>query len=165
MSIVVGSGVIANRFIDYQLQQNGKYLIFAGNVNDSTIKDISIIDEEEAIISAELATLRDRCFVYFSSCSILDPVVRHSPYVLHKARMEKLVQDSAKNFLIFRLPQLIALSDTSSSLVNFIVNSIINQEKFELWQNSWRNLIDIDDVHEIVGLALRREVFSNKIIH
>lgn len=165
MSIVVGSGVIANRFIDYQLQQNGKYLIFAGNVNDSTIKNISIIDEEEAIISAELATLRDRCFVYFSSCSILDPVVSHSPYVLHKARMEKLVQDSAKNFLIFRLPQIIALSDTSSSLVNFIVNSIINQEKFELWQNSWRNLIDIDDVHEIVGLVLRRELFSKKIIN
>lgn len=163
MSMVIGSGVIANRFIDYSLQS--KYLIFAGSVNDSAMMDESRIHEEESAVRNALPTHGDAIFVYFSICSISDQDVTHTPYVQHKVRMEKFVQESAKKFLIFRLPQVMGLSDAKSSLVNDLVDAISNQKPFELWQNAQKNLIDIDDVHEIVGEVLRREICLNKIIN
>ena len=99
MDMVIGNGVVANRFIDYSLQTH--YLIFAGNVNDSAILDENIIQAEEAAVRNALAKSGNATFVYFSSCSILDSEVAHTPYVQHKARMEKLIQDSSKSFLIF----------------------------------------------------------------
>jgi len=163
MGMVIGSGVIANRFIDYSLQS--KYLIFAGSVNDSAIRDEHIIQEEEIAVRSALIEFSDATFVYFSSCSIADPDVGHTPYVEHKVRMEKLIQDSAKNFLILRLPQVLGLSDAKSSLVSFLVDAIVNQKSFELWQYAQKNLIDIDDVHEIVGEILQRKIALNKIVN
>lgn len=162
MRMVIGTGLIANRFIDYELQS--KYLIFAGSVNDSAIRDEKIQSEEIKVRNA-LSEHPDTTFIYFSSCSILDPNVGHTPYVQHKVRMEKLIQDSAKKFLIFRLPQVLGFSDVKSSLINYLVDAISNQKSFELWQNAQKNLIDIDDVHEIIGEVLRRKICLNKIIN
>lgn len=163
MKLVIGSGVIANRFIDYSLQSN--YLIFAGDINDSSVTDeVSIRDEEVAIQNA-LSRQDYTTFVYFSSCSIIDSEVSHTPYVQHKARMEKLIQASAKKFVIFRLPQVLGLSDAKSSLINYLVDAIFNQKPFELWQHAEKNLIDIDDVHEIVQEILRRGICLCKIIN
>ena len=161
--MVIGNGVIANRFIDYSLQSN--YLIFAGSVNDSAIVDGITIQAEEAAILAALSESSDITFVYFSSCSIIDPDVSHTPYVQHKVRMEKLIQNKAKKFVIFRLPQVLGLSDAKSGLANYLVDAIFNQKPFELWQHAQKNLIDIDDIHEIVGEILRRELCLNKIIN
>ncbi|WP_081813277.1 glycosyltransferase [Methylobacter tundripaludum] len=163
MDMVIGEGVIANRFSDYLLQS--KYLIFAGSVNDSAIRDENTIQKEEIAVKVALSSHPDSTFVYFSSCSILDQDVAHTPYVQHKVRMEKLIQGSVKSFLIFRLPQVLGLSDAKSSLVNYLVDAISNQKPFELWENAQKNIIDIDDVHEIVGEALRRKICLNQIIN
>lgn len=163
MSMVIGNGVIANRFIDYSLQS--KYLIFAGSVNSSAIKDENIILEEEASLRNALSNHPDITFVYFSTCSALDRDLAHTPYVQHKIRMENLIQELSKNFMILRLPQLLGLSDAKSSLVNYLFDAISTQKHFELWKDSQKNIIDIDDVHEIVGEILRRKICHNKIIN
>ena len=163
MSMVIGSGVIANRFIDYSLQPN--YLIFAGNVNDSVIQDEQVIQAEEVAVKNALSKPDDAIFIYFSSCSILDSEVADTPYVQHKERMEKLIQDSEKKYMIFRLPQVLGLSDVKSSLINFLVDSIREHRPFDLWQNADKNLIDIDDVHAIVGEILKTKNYLNKVIN
>jgi dolichol-phosphate mannosyltransferase len=163
MSMVIGNGVIANRFIDYSLQES--YLIFAGCVNDSAIQDERLIEEEEQKVKDALLKYTAKCFVYFSTCSIQDPTVAHTSYVQHKARMEELVRKSSKDFLIFRLPQLMALSDAKSSLVNYLVDAISSLNNFKIWKNACKNIIDIDDVHEIVGEILRRKNALNRIIN
>lgn len=162
MRMVIGTGLIANRFIDYELQS--KYLIFAGSVNDSAIRDEKIQLEEIDVKNA-LLKYPDIMFIFFSSCSVLDPNVEHTPYVQHKVRMEKLIQDLAKKFLIFRLPQVLGYSNVKSSLINYFLDAIFNQKSFELWQNAQRNFIDINDVYEIVGEVLRRKTCLNKIIN
>lgn len=162
MSMVIGRGVIANRFVDYELQ--AKHLIFAGSVNDSAIR-VEEIQEEEIAITNALSANPEITFVFFSSCSILDPNLGGTPYVQHKVRMEKLICASAKKFLIFRLPQVLGRCEVKSSLVNYLVDAIFNQRSFQLWQNAQRNLIDIDDVHEIIGEVLKRNVSLNKIIN
>lgn len=163
MSMLIGCGAIANRFIDYSLQS--KYLLFAGSVNDSAISDINSIRDEELEVKKALTEYPDNTFVYFSSCSIIDADVSHTPYVQHKIRMEKLIMSSAKSFLIFRLPQIFALSDSKSSLINYLVDSINNNKNFELWADSLKNIIDIDDVYDIVRYILENNCFINKVIN
>ena len=163
MNMMYGEGVIFNRFIDYSLQSN--YFIIAGTVNDSTINDEAKISQEEALIAEALVKHNNSTIIYFSSCSILDPSVQHTQYVKHKIRTEKLIQKSAKKYFIFRLPQILGLSDSKTSLVTGFVNAIINQEKIEVWKNTKRNLIDIDDVHEVVGEILKQNILINRIVN
>lgn len=161
--MVIGRGVIANRFKKYSPQS--KYLIFAGSVNDSSIWDKDIIQKEEKAVLDALSEYNNSTILFFSSCSILDPEAAHTPYVQHKVKMEKLIQSSVKSFLIFRLPQLIGPLDVKSSLINFLVDAIVNKKKFELWRNAQRNIIDIDDVYEVVVEILKQKIFTNKIIN
>lgn len=163
MNMVIGKGVIANRFIDFSFKL--KYLIFAGSVNDSSIQDEKEILEEERAVSDALEKYPSNTFVYFSSCSVVDQSVAATPYVKHKVRMEKLIQESAKDFLIIRLPQVLGINDAKSSLVNYFVEAIFNKKRFDIWQNASRYIIDIDDVHEIVSEILRRSILLNKIIN
>lgn len=163
MSMVIGTGVIANRFFDYSMQSN--YLIFAGSVNDSGIQNVSVFEAEQIALKETLSAYPEATFIYFSTCSILDPEMADTPYVLFKQCMEKLVQDTASKFLIFRLSQVMGLSDAKSSLVNYLVNCISNNRSFEIWQHAQKNIIDIDDVHEIVGEILEKNIFSNQTIN
>ncbi|MCX6175447.1 MAG: glycosyltransferase [Ignavibacteriales bacterium] len=163
MSMVIGNGIIANRFIDYALQS--RYLIFVGNVHDSTTCDeIAIRNEEEGLKNA-LLNNQSSVFVYFSQCSILDPNKANSLYVMHKFRMEKLIQNSPNEYHIFRLPQLFGLSNEKTSLVNYLVDAIVEGRSFDLWRNVEKNLIDIDDVHLIVDYILTKKIYSNRIIN
>ena len=82
MNMIIGEGVIFNRFIDYSLQS--KYFIIAGTVNESTINDEAKILEEESSIAAALTEHADSTIVYFSSCSILDPDVQPAVVELHE---------------------------------------------------------------------------------
>ena len=161
--MVIGNGVIANRFIDYKLQS--KYLIFAGSINNSTIQNEEEILKEEESVNNALLKHPDITFIYFSTCSILDTSVSGTAYVKHKIRMERIIRKSAKDFLIIRLPQIIGLNDTKSSLINYFFNSIYNHETFDLWQKSFKNFIDIDDVYDIVAKILEGGTCANKIIN
>lgn len=154
MSGIIGHGIIANRFINYALQS--RYLIFAGHVHDSTIADVSRIEAEEALLRTAIENGQSEIIIYFSSCSVLDPEQNQSLYAGHKARMEQLLQASSRQFLIFRLPQLFGLCDEKTSLVNFLVDAVLNGKPFDLWQNAQRNFIDIDDVYRIA-----HEIFSS----
>jgi glycosyltransferase involved in cell wall biosynthesis len=161
--VLIGNGVIANRFCDYALKSN--YLIFAGSINDFAINDDAAFQNEEAALQLALADNPDVPFIYFSSCSILDPEVGETPYVLHKIRMEKLLQSQAKFFLIFRLPEVVGLSGDESSLVNFLVDAISNKKPFEISAKAQKNLIDIDNVHTIADEIIKSNKYSNSIIN
>lgn len=161
--MLIGNGVIANRFCDYALKSN--YLIFAGSINDFAINDDAAFQNEEAALQLALADNPDVPFIYFSSCSILDPEVGETPYVLHKIRMEKLLQNQAKFFLIFRLPEVVGLSGDEANLVNFLVYAISNKKPFEISAKAQKNLIDIDNVHTIADEIIKSNKYSNSIIN
>ena len=159
MNMVIGNGVIANRFINYSAQKD--YLIFAGSGDNSVAGD----EEEEATIQHALSQSSEATVVYFSTCSILDERKNNTAHVQHKMRMEQLIQDSAKKYLILRLPQILGLSNTKSSLVDFLVDSIHDNKPFDLWQHAEENIIDIDDVHAIVAEILKTKIYLNKVIN
>lgn len=164
MKMVIGCGAIADRFAAYALQSS--CVIYAGSIHNSRVTDSSeIVREEDSIRSALAATDSSTRFVYFSSCSIDDEAQAQSPYVAHKRRMEQLIQTSASNYLIFRLPQILALSDDKNSLVNFLVTAITTGKHFELWQDASRNFIDIDDVYSIAHRLIAEKIYTNCVIN
>lgn len=164
MNMVIGCGAIADRFAAYALQSS--CVIYAGSIHNSRVTDESeIAREEESIRAALAATNSSRLFVYFSSCSIDDEAQAQSPYVAHKKRMEQLIQTSASKYLIFRLPQLLALSDDKNSLLNVLVTAITTGKHFELWQDASRNFIDIDDVYDIAHRLISGKFDTNRIIN
>jgi len=164
MNNVNGCGAIANRFASYSLQP--KFFIYAGSINNSTTTNAIAISKEEDSINVALAAIDNTVrFVYFSSCSIEDPTQASSPYVSHKKRMEQLIQASASNYLIFRLPQVLGLTDSEHGLVNDLVKAITLGERFELWRDASRNFIDLDDVYSIVHALLGGKTYSNRVIN
>jgi len=163
--MIIGDGAIANRFASYDLQSD--YLVFAGGLHNSSISNQAIIDiEEDAVKDAlDIANNERLTFVYFSSCSINDIDLEESLYVSHKARMEQLVRSSPCNFLIFRLPQIIGLTNIEGGLCNELVKAIALGNRFKLWQAAVRNFIDLDDVYSIVHKILLGKIFNNEIIN
>jgi len=161
MNLVIGAGSIADRFCDFSNQE--QFVIFAGTIEDSQINDVELVNKEEAQIKDALISFPDAIFVYFSSCSVNDPTLISTRYVQHKIEMESLVQNSRKNFYIFRLPSVVNGSSKENDLVSYFVRSIANQLPFELWSNTSRNFIDVDDVHEIVVYILKNSLFMNSV--
>jgi len=161
--MIIRHGVIARSFADFPLRDG--LLLFAGSVNNSAEKNEEIIQMEEASVADALLRYPEVPFLYFSSCSIADTSVIHTPYVKHKIRMERMVQNAARHFFIFRLPQIIGCSNTKSSLVNYLVDAISTHKTFELWRNANKNIIDIADVCAIVGEVLNRNTLKNKVIN
>ena len=161
MNLVIGAGSIADRFCDFSNQE--QFVIFAGTIEDSQINDVELINKEEEQIKDALMSFPDAVFVYFSSCSVNDPTLISTRYVQHKMEMESLVRNSRKSFYIFRLPSVVNGSSKENDLVSYFVRSIANQLPFELWSNTTRNIIDIDDVHEIVVYILKNSLFMNSV--
>ena len=87
-------------------------------------------------------------FVYFGTCSVADPEVRHTAYVQHKLAMEQMVSAHSRN-LILRLPQVAGKTPNPHTLLNFLYGRIARSESFNLWSKARRNIIDVADVTAI----------------
>lgn len=87
--------------------------------------------------------------LYFSTCSVGDPELLDTPYVVHKKEMESLVR-SAKDYAIFRLPQVVGKTPNPNTLTNYLYQQVMSGSHFKVWRHAKRNLIDVDDVASIV---------------
>jgi nucleoside-diphosphate-sugar epimerase len=102
-------------------------------------------------------------FLYFGTCSANGLLASTSPYVQHKIKMEKIVEEHPR-YLILRLPQTAGKTENPHTLLNYIFARIIRSERFQVWKNARRNIIDVDDVVRIaIGLALEEGVRRESI--
>ena len=160
--MVIGNGMIANRFMDYK--KNPNFIIFASGVSRSQeIKKTEFAREEELLLKT-ITEHPEKTFIYFSTCSIYDFDARNSPYVKHKLAMEQLIQIYAKNFYIFRVSQIVGNSH-NETLINFLFNKIKNQEPVKIRVNCTRNLIDVDDLYQIIDYILQNSLLINNVIN
>lgn len=151
--MIVGNGMMAKAFKD-----SCQTTIFASGVSNSLETNEKKFQREEEIL---LNIIDSSLLIYFSTYSIYDNSVNQTPYVLHKLNMEELIKGNSRNFLIFRLPQVVGKTN-SPTLIKTLFDNIKNGKQFELWINSQRNLIDIDDVVKIVE-HIRNCMPKNKI--
>lgn len=160
--MIEGRGMIAKAFFNYK--ESKDFFIFASGVSNSQELDINEFAREEKLLLDKLTCYSESVFIYFSTCSIYDSSMINSEYVKHKLAMEKLIESKHSSFYIFRLPQVVGRTE-SPTIINYLYQKINTNELFDLWDNSTRNLIDVEDVFKIVDYIIQKKVYLNQIIN
>jgi len=160
--MIIGKGLLAKAFEEYS--DNNNIIIFASGVSNSKEERAKEFNREKKLLINTLKNSNNKAFIYFSTCSIYDTTLKNSAYVIHKQEMESIVQNTALNYYIFRLPQVVGKSK-SPTLINYLFNSINNNIKMRILSSAYRNLIYIDDVFSISKIIIENNIFKNKIIN
>ena len=144
--MIIGSGFIAKNFKKkIILVKKYRIAIYASGVSNSkSINKNNFLRERRKIISYK-NKIDSMVFIYISTCSIFDPSRKNTAYVKHKLNMENVVKKNFNKFVIVRFPEVVGFNTNKNNLINFFYQKIINNNKFTLWMNSRRNIIDIDD--------------------
>lgn len=149
--MIVGSGMLARAF--EPLAGRTDVLVHAAGVSNSRCTDPAAFERERFAVERSLGEAKDADrLLYFSTCSVDDPVDGMSPYARHKLAMEKIVARHPGHVVV-RLPQVVGHTSNPHTLVNYLRDRIVSGERFVVWGGARRNLIDCDDVRAIV-LAL-----------
>lgn len=161
--MIIGNGMLANSFKGYE--SDSSVLLFCSGVSNSLCADKSEYEREFAMLRNSLADNKDKLLVYFSTCSIDDRSLSENMYIKHKIEIEDYIKSNAKNYLIARLSNVVGISKNNHTILNFFFNSILKKIPFDLWKESYRNLIDVSHVKEIVSYIIDNSLFANKTIN
>jgi nucleoside-diphosphate-sugar epimerase len=148
--MIIGSGLLAKTFAP-RFEQTRSVCVYAAGVSNSGCSDALEFERERSRLTEALASSTDvDAFVYFSTCSIGDPAARASHYVRHKLQMEALVSEHPAH-IVARLPQIAGHTPNPHTLLNYLHARIARSERFSVWKNATRNIIDVEDVLAIVS--------------
>lgn len=160
--MIVGNGLLARIFSSYANNEN--IIIFASGVSNSQETQAAAFKREHDLLLNIIKNNSEKTLVYFSTCSIYDSSVQDNLYVKHKKNMEAIIAQSVANYYIFRLSHVVGKTN-SPTIINYLQQKIKNDEPFELWANSCRNLIDSQDVFKIIDYILTHDLYKNEIIN
>lgn len=155
--MIVGRGLVASLFTDYDRENT---IFFASGVSNSLENRIDEFLREENLIRKTIAENSDKIFVYFSTCSIYDSSKTGSDYVLHKLKMEQIIKNTSHKFLILRVSNAVGKGGNPNLLMNYIMNSVKNNETINVHTKATRNFVDADDVKNITFDLLEKEYFN-----
>jgi nucleoside-diphosphate-sugar epimerase len=159
--MIVGKGLIASLFLNSDRENT---IFFASGVSNSLEIRPEEFLREETLIKNTISTYPDKIFVYFSTCSIYDSSKTGSAYVLHKLKMEQIVKNSCKNFLILRVSNAVGKGGNPNLLINYLARAVVTNDTINIHTKAKRNLIDTDDIKKIVFDLLEKKKL-NKIIN
>ena len=163
---VHGSGFIAKNLKRIKLRKLKKVVIYAAGVSNSKSKDKKKFLRERKKIQTFLNNHnKEHLFIYISTISVLDNYLKKDNYTRNKVIIENLIKKSLNNFLILRLPQIIGKSNNPHTLTNFIYRKILSEQRFKVWSNVKRNLIDIDDLIKIVKQIISTKLKPGNVIN
>jgi len=164
---IVGNGFIAKNFLKIKKKLiKSDTILYAAGISDSKITDKKKLTKEFSRIKSYLKDFDNKKrFIYISTFSIFDPLRNKSPYIKNKLKIEKFLKKKNINYLIIRFPEIIGKSKNKKALINFIYTKIKKGEKFELWKNSLRNIVDIDDAVKSSNKIIMNNFFKKKTIN
>jgi nucleoside-diphosphate-sugar epimerase len=137
--------------------------IFASGVSNSGETRPEAFARERKLLQRTIAQ-EHALLVYFSTCSVLDPERQDTAYVGHKLEMESIVA-CAERFAIFRLPQVVGRTANPFTLTNYLYSRVASGERFSVWADAWRNIIDVEDAAKIAGHMIREPRYGNRIVN
>ena len=163
---VHGSGFIAKNLKRIKLRKLKKIVIYAAGVSNSKSKDKKKFLRERKKIQTFLNNHnKEHLFIYISTTSVLDNYLKKDKYTRNKIIIENLIKKSLNNFLILRLSQIVGKSNNPHTLTNFIYRKILSEQRFKVWSNVKRNLIDIDDLIKIVKQIISTKLKPGNVIN
>lgn len=160
--MIVGNGMAAKKFLCYKKSINE--IIFASGVSDSQETRMSEYEREFKLLKNTIEESSSAVLIYFSTCSMYDPASKDSRYVQHKLEMESYIKKNCSKFIIFRVTQIVG-NTQNNTVINYFKNKILSGKAFEVWRDSNRNLVDIDDVFRLVEYIINNKLFTNKIVN
>ncbi|MBE3607086.1 NAD(P)-dependent oxidoreductase [Campylobacter sp. RM13119] len=146
--MIIGNGQLAKAFQKSKLKDN--VCIFASGVSNSSCVDEEQFERERKLLMDTLKSIGNKKFVYFSSCALSAPEYPKNDYYKHKENMENTIKQYSKNYYIFRIPQLFGDLILHNTLINFIYKVIGHDHKFNVYDESYRYVIEINDVRKLV---------------
>lgn len=159
--MIIGNGLIANLFRENDREN---VVFFASGVSNSLETEKSAFMREENLLRKTLEENPEKIFIYFSTCSLYDSSKNGSFYVNHKLRMEQIVEELSRNFLILRVSNAVGKGGNPNLLMNYLVNAFHQEKEITVHTLATRNLIDADDIKNIT-LKFINENILNKIIN
>ena len=159
--MIIGNGLIANLFRENDREN---VVFFASGVSNSLETEKSAFLREENLLRKTLEENPEKIFIYFSTCSLYDSSKNGSFYVNHKLRMEQIVEELSRNFLILRVSNAVGKGGNPNLLMNYLVNAFHQEKEITVHTLATRNLIDADDIKNIT-LKFINEKNYNKIIN
>ena len=159
--MIIGNGLIANLFRENDREN---VVFFASGVSNSLETEKSAFLREENLLRKTLEENPEKIFIYFSTCSIYDSSKNGSFYVNHKLRMEQIVEELSRNFLILRVSNAVGKGGNPNLLMNYLINAFHQEKEITVHTLATRNLIDADDIKNIT-LKFINENILNKIIN
>lgn len=143
--MIIGNGLIAKAFKNSSVDTDD-IIIFASGISNSLENDINQYDRERELLLKTINENKQKKIIYFSS--ILTNFIENK-YYTHKLLMESLIINTANNYLIFRLPQLIGELGNQNNIINTLKHKILNDETITAYINVKRSIMDIDDAVKI----------------
>lgn len=159
--MVVGNGMVAINFAQYQDRED--VVIFASGISNSKLALKKEFEKEHSLLEKIILENPDKKLVYFSTFNLFDPKERTSPYCLHKLYMEKYIELNIPQYNIFRLGHVAGESAKQYTILSFLYNAIKEGNRFDLWENASRNIIDIKDISLICSFIIDHNLFLNQI--
>lgn len=162
--MIIGSGLIASAMRPH-LPRLPAHCIYAAGVSNSACKDSTEFDRERRRLCESIEAMpAGYRLVYFGTCSVADPCAVDTPYVQHKLAMESLALQYGDT-MIFRLPQVVGPTLNPHTLTNYLIARIARSERFTIWRNARRHLIDVTDMASIVTHLLVAGGVRNQIVN
>jgi nucleoside-diphosphate-sugar epimerase len=160
--VIVGSGLMA-RSLGPLFAGDKRVVVYAAGVSNSSCNDEREFRRERERLGEVLDSLAaNTTIVYLSTCSIYDPAARGNLYVAHKLAMEEWLRNRPRH-LIFRLPQVAGITPNPHTLLNYLHARISRSERFQVWGNASRNVVDADDVAAIARSIVDRGICGQTI--
>jgi len=150
--MIIGSGQLAKVFDGFV---NNETLIFASGVSNSSCINKDQFEREKMLLLKMIEKHSNKKFVYFSSCALSAPGYPKNAYYNHKKSMERILKDNQGQYYIFRLPQLFGDLINHKTLINYIYNSILQENAFTVYDHAYRYVIEMNDVRDIVNTYLK----------
>jgi nucleoside-diphosphate-sugar epimerase len=157
--MIIGKGLIAKAFERYN--DNDDIIIFSSGVSNSSETKESEFEREESLLKEYL--FLNKKLIYFSTVSVVDGSLK-SRYINHKIKMEKMISDNHRNYLIFRLPIVIGNNANKITFFNSLKDKINNNEELKVFNVS-RYLIDVDDLSKTLPFLIEDYDVRNKTLN
>jgi nucleoside-diphosphate-sugar epimerase len=158
--MIIGNGLIAQSFKPH-FEKKEDIILFASGVSNSKLTNESEYLKEKNLLQNALQ--QNILLVYFSTCSIFDPALQDSRYILHKLEMESLIEKTDK-YLIVRLPNVVGKIGNPNTMFNYFFNQIIHEKTIQVANHATRYIIDVDDV-ALWTMELIKNDFQNCAIN
>lgn len=155
--------MIAKRFSRFA--DDADRLVFASGVSNSSNTDEAAFKKEADLLLGEMGKHPHARVIYFSTCSVYDPSMQQSAYVLHKLKMEELIKNISSSYIIFRVSNPVGFTGNVHTVLNYFFEHINSSTHFNLWEYASRNLVDLDDMYRICEAVIHDEKWANKIVN